>query len=101
MKVTDIFFSRGELFISFEDGERDGQILWNGEVMTTSFGLFQFQAQQIKPVTWGQVRWHFRDFEVIRKLDKSEYPALEQAIQDYCEKNRESGGRLVVEFMPF
>jgi len=98
MKVTDIFFTRGELFVSFVDGEYEGQILWHGEILTESFGLFPFSAEQISPVTWEQACSMIIGFQVIRKLEKSEYPALKQAIQEYLATNLVFGKKLEVDF---
>ena len=84
MKITDIFFSRNRLFASFVDGEHGGQILWHGEIGGKGFWVFPFAAEEIEPVTDEQVRCHFKDFQVIRKLDKSEYPVFIEEIKNYC-----------------
>jgi len=100
MKVTDIFFSLSKLFVSFVDGEKEGQILWHGEILTESFGVFPFSAEQISPVTWEQVLHppRIKNFQVIRKLEKSEYPALKQAIQEYLATNLVFEKKLEVDF---
>ena len=84
MKVTDISFSHSAIFISYVDGESEGQIRWCGEILTNGFGVYPLSAEQIKPVTWERLSSsYFRDIEVTRKLDESEYPALKQAIKEY------------------
>jgi len=85
-KVTDIFFKRTTLFVVYDQGEYKGQLIkWNGDLTYDGFSLYEFCAQQIEPVTREQAVSYSAVHKVIRDISKKEYPALIQAINEYCD----------------
>ena len=87
-KAKVIFLSRGRIIFLFEEGPFAGQtIQWYGELMSNgNFYLCPSAASQIRPVTKGQVRYAIqKGLEVIRKLEKDEYPVLMKELEENCD----------------
>ena len=87
-KVKILYLNRGCMIFLFEEGPFAGQtIRWHGEILDNGYFCFNpFCAEQIYSVSSEQLRDIFqRGIEVIRKLDKDEYPTLIQEIKENCD----------------
>jgi len=92
-KVTEIFGDRGSFFVVYDQEELKGQVVrWHGELLYDGYYAFPACAWQIEPVTSEQIRCNYlvkNDIRVIREISKDEYPALKQAIDEFCTNNVE------------
>ena len=98
-KAKVIFLSRGRIIFLFEEGPFAGQtIQWFGEPdINNKFYLRPFSAYQIRPVTKEQMRFLLqKGTEIIRELEKDEYPVLMKELEENCDYQTRCDGFVYV-----
>jgi len=86
-KVKVLYWSNSQGVVLFEEGLFAGQaVRWSGEYIAEGFWFYSFAAEIIRPPSEGKEKGYAyaNRIEVIRNVEKREYPALRQAMEEVC-----------------